>query len=108
MPEMTGCLREHYNETLLGRLKLKLFKQITGSDESMPTDQMVRHFIAEQYQLNAELGTLLLQLLSTKSIGFAEYAQLQESDDLSQLLCALDENPLEKAGVPPKKVSVSR
>jgi len=97
MPKTLVSLKGHFNETLLGRLKLELFRQITGSDKSMPTDQMVRHFIAEQYQLNAEVGTLLLQLLSTKSTSFAEYAQLQEPNDLPQLLCALDENPLEKA-----------
>lgn len=97
MRKIPDYLDEHFKETLLGRLKLKLFKQITGSGESIPDDQEVRHFIAEQHRLNAEVGTLLLQLLSTESTRFAEYAQLQEPCVLSQLLCALDENPLEKA-----------
>jgi hypothetical protein len=97
MSKIPDYLREHFNETLLGRLRLALFKQITGNDESVPTDQEVRHFIVEQYRLNATVGELLLGILSTKSIRAAEYAQLQEPNDLSQLLRALDENPLEKA-----------
>jgi hypothetical protein len=97
MPNSYDVLRDHYSETLLGRLKLITFEQITGNDEDMPTNQEVWHFIAEQYRSNSEVGTLLLYLLSIGSAGFMKFAKLQEPGDLLQLLSELDERPLERA-----------
>jgi hypothetical protein len=87
---------EEFSKTLLGRLKLRLFGQIAGGEESLPSDQMIRHFIADQCQSNATVGMLLFLLLTTKSSGLTEYDQLREPDDLEQLLYALDEKPLEQ------------
>lgn len=61
------CLSEHYNKTLLCRLKLKLFERIGGDNKCLPNYQLVRHFIIDQYRLHVEKGMLFGTLIATKS-----------------------------------------
>ncbi|MCG9967419.1 DUF4263 domain-containing protein [Pelotomaculum terephthalicicum JT] len=90
-------LSEHFNKTLLGRLKLKLCKYIGGDNKCLPSDQSIRHFIIDQYRSRAEVGKLFGVLLAIKRSFLGRYNQLREPSDLLQLLLALEENPLEEA-----------
>lgn len=97
MQKISDGVRSSFNETVLGRLKLKLLESISGDAEVMPSSQTIRHFIAEQYRSNASVGRLYLKIITQKSTNSIDYHQLPEPRDLHRLLRLLDENPLHKS-----------
>ena len=96
MQKMPAAFRQHLGQSLLGRLKLKLFEQICESGEHLPNAQQVRHYIAAQYRSNAEVGKLFMLLLNLNRTQSTSLIKLQEPDNLGRMLAELEETPLDE------------
>ena len=98
MQEIPNHFRQHLNQSLLGRLKLKLLEQIVGNDKYLPDAQQFRHYISDQYRSNTEIGMLFGLLLNLNQTNLTAFDELHEPTDLKKgLLGELEENPLEES-----------
>jgi|SRR5215218_1429616 len=94
MRHVPESFRKHLDETLLGRLKLKMFERITGTSAQLPEAQQVRHYLADQYRSNARVGTLFGILINLKYTRRIEFNALLEPQDLPHVLSTLESNPV--------------
>ena len=81
----------------MGRLKLKLFEEMTGKKYYIPDNRQYKSFVLKHTQSNTYFAQCLTTLLNVKSIYNIKYSDLDESFNLSNILQEIEIFPLENA-----------
>lgn len=88
-----NTLRRDYEQTLLGRLRLALFKNINEL-ESIPDAKEQLHFLLTQFRTNSAVGKIFQGLLMLRETHHVESKEIELTDDISSLLERLERHPL--------------
>ena len=96
MPGIPDALKEHLNQFLLGRLKLKLYKIISNREDYLPEESEIRRYIFQQYRLNPQLGHLFSFILLSTYTKVATYNEAEKPPNVKAMLSILEERPLER------------
>jgi hypothetical protein len=91
---MSDRWRTHFKRTLLGRIRLEIYKEVTGSEVSFPTDQAVRRFLLRRYRENPFAADFERDLLHIRSVSRVRFAKLTKPD-LGTLVNNLELRPLD-------------
>jgi hypothetical protein len=83
-----------FTASLLGRLKLKLYKKMTGRKDFLPEDRCFTRYLFQQYRINAQSGVLFTHILSQTSAACLDYSKAEKEPDVGKLLSKLEKNPL--------------
>lgn len=86
-------LRDKYGQTLLGRLRLELFKRISSS-EAIPSAEEQLHFLLDKYRSNPAVGKIYRAILLLKETHHVESNEVEIPSDVSNLLVRLEREPL--------------
>jgi Domain of unknown function (DUF4263) len=90
------AIRTRYEETLLGRIHLKIFQEITGQQFQIPSPASQRHYVLERHRQNHVVGSLLVTLLGWPDSNAATHSELSSPVNLTELLLSLETSPLER------------
>lgn len=90
-------LKQSYESTILGRLKLKLYKEMGFVSESLPSPREQRLFMIDAYAKNYVLGQIFFNILQLSRVTPIDCSTLEEptNDGLRELIIALEINPLD-------------
>src|SRR5687768_4467691 len=83
-------------QTLLGRLQVKLFQNISGVAESVPPPKDIRQFVLRAYETNIIFGRMIQHLLGLKECFIREIDKFEIDINIIKLLGALEQAPLLK------------
>lgn len=86
-------LIQHFKKTLLGRLSLKLFHEISGND-TIPKKDEVESFLLKKFQLSPIIGELYAAILLIRNFSWLYYDNLKTVVKVNGLLKALEKFPL--------------
>ncbi len=86
-------LIQHYQKTLLGRLRFKLLQVISGSN-SMPNEEVVKKFMLEKLDPNTCIWRLYSSVLLLPSFDWKSYSSLKKLGNLAVLLHQIEDFPL--------------
>ncbi|MBD1877231.1 hypothetical protein H6F75_27490 [Nodosilinea sp. FACHB-131] len=87
------ALVQHYQKTLLGRLRFKLLQKITGCD-SVPDPEAVKEFMLKKLDSNTRIWNLYASILLLPSFDWKSYSNLKELEDITTLLNQMEDFPL--------------
>jgi hypothetical protein len=96
MQKIPEAVRKHLNESLLGRLKLLLFKKISGTSDQMPEGEQVRLFLIDESRQNLHVANLFGALINHNHSQSIEYPFLPETSNIVDVLHKLEMNPLDE------------
>jgi hypothetical protein len=80
----------HYRETFLGRLRLKVFEEITGAAHAEPDPSEVRLFLMEKRRTDSFLADSYSALLETSFTDRIRWDQLEAPSDFQWILHRLE------------------
>jgi hypothetical protein len=86
-------LKKNLESNILGKVKLNIYKAISGKDDFFPDERDIKKFLRDQLRLNNEFGRMFVHLLGKNSLKSVEFSQLEEPKDVERLLLKLEENP---------------
>jgi len=89
-------VRERFNKNLLGRLRLKLFEEISAGPE-IPSATDQRHFVLATYRSNPEIGNVFQDLLALQRLHQVQYGDIATPKNVLDLLVRLEEEPLDSS-----------
>jgi hypothetical protein len=92
---MTETLLSSHRKTLLGRLKLAIYRLICGAEHSVPTGREIRQFVLNAYKENYDFAEILEKLLSL-SVEVPVSWEDKKTDDAKELVQNLGTHPLEE------------
>ena len=84
------------NESLLGRLRLKLCEEIVGAPGTAPTPEETVRYILDQYRANSYLAHMYSALLTIEPCYQLEYEEITQEFNVDELIRELQANPLDK------------
>lgn len=96
MSKIPLTLAESFNSFLLGRLKLKIFENISHQKCWFPQDYEIKQYILELSRTNIEAAVLISSILSENLTGKVNNGDLGELSDVKFILDELEENPIGK------------
>lgn len=96
MNHISTDLKRNFDKILLGRLKLKLLKRITGVEGCFPEKEQVRHFISEQHRSNALAAALFSTILNLGYCHLVDFTKLNETLTIEQLFSKLEQQAFEE------------
>jgi hypothetical protein len=95
MDKMSDQVKENLNQSILGRLKLKLFEEMTGKKYYSPDKRQYKSFLLKHIQSNTYFTQFLINILNIKSSCVTKYDDLNKLFDLNDLLQDIEIFPLE-------------
>ncbi|WP_026798415.1 MULTISPECIES: Shedu immune nuclease family protein [Planktothrix] len=93
---MAKISEQSKKNTLLARLKLKLFEMITSKKNYLPEKHEVESFFFKQMRSNTYLSKILMFIFTLDSTKEVIYSDLEEPFIIEDLLRMLEDFPLEK------------
>lgn len=86
-------VKENLNSNTFGKIKLNLYKIISGKDDYFPDTNEIKKFVRKELRLVPELGKLYANLLTTHLIKSVQYSNLKDPKSVEKLLTELEVNP---------------
>ncbi|MBD2103595.1 hypothetical protein [Leptolyngbya sp. FACHB-261] len=86
-------LIQHLEKSLLGRLRLKLFSEIS-KNTPIPSKEKVESFVLEKIKLSTPIGKLYASILFLSDFTWEPYSNLKSVEEVKKLLIALERFPL--------------
>lgn len=96
MPQINPVFRAHLETFLLGRLKLKLFKHITCSENELPEPKNFRQFALRESRKNLEASKLLIPLATLSNCARVVFDNLPSESSFRISLGSLEDEPLSR------------
>src|SRR5712692_4814096 len=94
MSEIPEFLKKNLSSSILGRARLRLFEQISGRKNWMPSDGLIRKFLLQTSRSSPEIGKLFLFLLNGSMSKSKAFSKLKDPKDAANLLFKLEQRPL--------------
>lgn len=85
---------DHLKDSLIGKLRLKLFKEITGNDEKIPSVKQAISYIKSMGNIHFPFLEFFTYLLTNAAYSKISQKKLTSSQDLGPLFESLDKYPL--------------
>jgi hypothetical protein len=95
MDKMSDQVKENLSQSLLGRLKLKLFEEMTGKKYYISDKRQHKSFLLKHTQSSAYSANCLINILNIKSNYNVKYSDIDTSFNLNVILQELEIYPLE-------------
>ena len=86
-------LVQHYQKTLLGKLRCNLLHKISGCN-SIPDKEVVKEFMLKKLNSNTCMWRMYSSILLLPSFDWKSYSSLKEPEDISTLLEQIEKFPL--------------
>ena len=94
MNKINPALLRNFKAALLGRLKLSIFKTVTGTDNLIPTpDKLIRYF-EKWHKDHPIVLDLSKYILTDARYAILDYSELDKEFNIDQVFIELDENPI--------------
>src|SRR6266545_3679497 len=87
---------DHLKLTLLGRLRLKLFEEITGKRDTVPPKSVSKQYVLQLHRLQPEFSKILIHIGGVNQTCQIPFNKLPQITDLSDLLKSLEFHPWAK------------
>src|SRR5947209_11251593 len=94
--QSTAIQHKNLAKSLLGRLRLRLFRKIVGDDERLPSLRETRQFITATFRKNSSVGQLFLKVLTLRAEDQIPLNELPENADVDNLMASIETRPLDQ------------
>jgi hypothetical protein len=99
MSEIPDFLLEHLRESVLGRVRLKLYSHISGREHYIPEDAAKERFLRDEFRKHPTSGRLFLVLLTQNYLRSAVFSELTKPRNLLDLIARLETDILDEGCV---------
>lgn len=94
MNKINPALLHNFKAALLGRLKLSIFKTVSGAENVIPTPGKLISYFEKRYKDNPIVLDLSNYILTNARYAVLDYSDLDKEFNINQVFKELDENPI--------------